>query len=143
MVLRLQERLVLLARTFPRNPCGVPRTGAAGGLAGGLWAVYDAELLPGIETVMDMVGFASLAATVDAVLTGEGCLDAQTSEGKVVSGVTAMCHQLNIPVHAIVGCCLLDREDWSTMGLASVTEASSGAEQVAAGRALMHELLSH
>lgn len=141
-VVRLRERLELLARTLPRNPCGVPRTGAAGGLAGGLWAVYEAELHPGIETVMEMLGFASLAASVDVVVTGEGCLDEQTREGKVVSGVTVVCQELGIPVHAIVGRCLLGREEWTTMGLTSVTEASTAEDQVSAGRALMDELFN-
>ena len=107
-----------------------------------LWAVYEAELHPGIETVMEMVDFVSLAASVDAVVTGEGCLDAQTREGKVVSGVTEVCQELGIPVHAIVGRCLLGSAEWTTMGLTSVTEASTAEDQVAAGRALMDELFN-
>ncbi|HEX2371692.1 MAG TPA: glycerate kinase, partial [Solirubrobacterales bacterium] len=46
-VRRLAARLERLAAELPRDPRGVPLTGAAGGLAGGLWAALGAELLPG------------------------------------------------------------------------------------------------
>ena len=43
---RLTSRLVRLAGTLPRNPLGVPRTGCAGGLSGGLWAAFGADWCP-------------------------------------------------------------------------------------------------
>src|SRR5690606_10052557 len=55
-VRRLTTRLHAAARTFPRDPRGVARTGAAGGLAGALWAVHDARLVSGIEAVLETVG---------------------------------------------------------------------------------------
>ncbi len=47
MVARLTARLDELAAGLPRDPRGVPMTGAAGGLAGGLWAAFRAVLEPG------------------------------------------------------------------------------------------------
>src|SRR4051794_7627944 len=44
MIRRLEERLDALAETFPRDPRGVPMTGCAGGLSGGLWAACGAVL---------------------------------------------------------------------------------------------------
>jgi glycerate 2-kinase len=49
----LSERLAGLAETFPKDPRGVPLTGAAGGLAGGLWATFGAELVAGAGFVLD------------------------------------------------------------------------------------------
>ncbi|MDQ0616367.1 hypothetical protein QFZ33_000391 [Arthrobacter globiformis] len=49
----LEQRLGQLAESYPRNPVGVPRTGAAGGLSGGLWAHFGAELVSGADAVLD------------------------------------------------------------------------------------------
>ena len=60
--------------------------GAAGGLAGGLAAV-GAELVEGFEVVADEVDLYGRIEGADLVITGEGFLDAQSFEGKVVGGV--------------------------------------------------------
>ena len=46
-VRRLTKRLNDMAGRLDRDPRGVPMTGAAGGLSGGLWAAFGAELVPG------------------------------------------------------------------------------------------------
>src|SRR3954447_19136109 len=43
MIARLERRLDELAQQLPKDPRGVPMTGAAGGLSGGLWAQYGAR----------------------------------------------------------------------------------------------------
>lgn len=65
----------------------VPGAGAAGGLGAGLVAFLGAELRPGVEVVMDAVGFSSRLERADLVITGEGALDAQSLHGKVPAGV--------------------------------------------------------
>ena len=50
-------------------------TGAAGGLSGGLWAEFGAELVAGSAFVLDAVGFDRRMRAARAVLTGEGRLD--------------------------------------------------------------------
>src|SRR4051812_36143612 len=52
MVGRLTGRLEALARRLPRDPRGVPMTGCAGGLSGGLWAAHGAVLEPGARWVL-------------------------------------------------------------------------------------------
>ena len=52
--------------------------GAAGGLAGGLWAFAGAELRPGAALVLDAVGFDDRMREAFVVVTGEGRLDEQT-----------------------------------------------------------------
>ncbi|HEV2815006.1 MAG TPA: glycerate kinase, partial [Solirubrobacteraceae bacterium] len=56
-VARLSARLAARALELPRDPRGVPMTGAAGGLAGGLWAAFGARLEPGAPFVLDALGF--------------------------------------------------------------------------------------
>ena len=58
---------------------GVPGSGAAGGLGAGL-ASLGAELVPGAELVLDLVGFDPTG--YDLVVTGEGTVDETTFEGK-------------------------------------------------------------
>ena len=60
MVERLEARLDELAAQLPRDPRGVPMTGAAGGLSGGLWGAHGAVLEPGAPWILDALGFLEL-----------------------------------------------------------------------------------
>jgi glycerate kinase len=135
-VRRLEARLEELARGAPRDPRSVPHTGAAGGLAGGLWAFLGARLLPGAAYVLDAVGFDARTREADLVVTGEGRLDEQTLEGKVVAEVAARSRRAGRACHAVVGEDALGPKRAAELGLASVLEAGTIAELEAAGRAL-------
>jgi glycerate kinase len=76
--------------------------GAAGGLAGGL-AVLGASLVPGFDIVADEVGLHELISSCDFVITGEGFLDNESFEGKVVGGVQRLAQQFKKPVAVICG----------------------------------------
>ena len=65
----------------------MPGAGAAGGLGGALYAYLGADLVPGIETVLDIVGFDKEIVDADLIITGEGTSDLQTLSGKVPMGV--------------------------------------------------------
>ena len=109
MVKRLTARLDELAATFPRDPRGVPMTGAAGGLSGGLWAVHGAELEAGAPFILDALDFDERMRAARAVITGEGKLDEQTLQGKLVGEIGTRTRQAGVPLHAIVGTDDLDR----------------------------------
>lgn len=81
----------------------LPGAGAAGGLGAGLVAFLGAELLPGIDIVIESVGFVDHLGDASLVFTGEGRIDGQTLCGKTVSGVVAKAKALRIPTVAIVG----------------------------------------
>jgi glycerate kinase len=135
-VKRLTARLNAQARRFERDPRGVPMTGAAGGLSGGLWAAFDAELVPGAAFVLDEVGFDARMRAARAVVTGEGKLDMQSLVGKVVSEVATRARQSGVPCHAVVGTRELDSMGARILDLDRVIEASTLAELAEAGRAL-------
>ncbi len=80
-----------------------PGAGAAGGAAFGLAAFCGARLEPGIDVILDAVGFDERCARADLVLTGEGSLDAQTREGKACAGVLAAARRHGVPAIAIAG----------------------------------------
>ena len=137
MVERLEARLGELASTFPRDPRGEPMTGCAGGLSGGLWAAHGANLLPGAPYVLDAIGFDRLMRESAFVVTGEGSLDEQTLEGKIVGEVATRCRQGGVTCHAIVGRNRLDPFGERIIDLASVTEATTLDEMSRAGAALV------
>lgn len=80
----------------------VPGAGAAGGLAGGLVAL-GGTLMPGFELVADELDLHDHIAAADLVVTGEGYLDEQSFEGKVIGGVQRWCDAADTPVVAVVG----------------------------------------
>src|SRR5207245_1111138 len=115
-------------------------TGAAGGLAGGLWAAFGAELVPGAPYVLDALGFDTRMLAARAVVTGEGRLDLQSLAGKVVSEVATRARQAGVPCHAVVGARALGRFGARVVDLQAVIEASTPAESTAAGRELARVL---
>lgn len=102
----LEARLVRLVQLYKEthgiDVSGIPGSGAAGGLAGGLVAL-GARLVPGFDLVADELDLHDRMNDCDLVITGEGRLDVTSFEGKVVGGVAEMARELGKPVIAIVG----------------------------------------
>ncbi len=97
------ERLVQMYReTYGVDVSELPGAGAAGGLAGGL-AALGAELVPGFDLVAEEVGLFERVAAADLVITGEGHIDAQSFEGKVVGGVLDLAVHHGVAAAAIAG----------------------------------------
>jgi len=140
MVGRLERRLAQLAARWPRDPRGVPMTGCAGGLSGGLWAVHGATLEPGAPWVLDALDFDARMRASRAVVTGEGALDQQTLHGKLVGEIGTRARQAGVPLHAIVGTDRLDAFGKRMIDLMRVIEATDLEEMEAAGETLGREL---
>ena len=105
MVEMLEKRMELQAERILSNTgidvSMMPGAGAAGGLGGALHAYLGAELVPGIETVLDIVGFDREIVDADLIITGEGTSDLQTLSGKVPMGVLR--RSSGIPVILVSG----------------------------------------
>jgi glycerate 2-kinase len=140
MVARLERRLAKLAAGWPRDPRGEPMTGCAGGLSGGLWAVHRAVLEPGAPWVLGALDFDRRMRAARAVVTGEGTLDEQTLQGKLVGEIGTRARQAGVPLHAIVGTDALDPFGKRMIDLMRVLVARTPAEIEAAGEALGREL---
>ena len=135
-VRRPHRRLHRLARGFARDPRGVPMTGAAGGLSGGLWAEFGAELVPGAAYVLDAIDFDRRMRAARAVVTGEGKLDEQSLAGKAVAEVATRARQAGVPCYAVVGRSELDAFGARMLDLQAVLEAGTPAALERAGREL-------
>lgn len=102
----LQRRLERLADVFIAehgvDVRHIPGSGAGGGLAGGL-AALGADLVAGFELVADEVALFDRMETADLVVTGEGFVDPESFDGKVVGGVLSYAAELGLPVLVIAG----------------------------------------
>ncbi len=92
-VLFLEHRLHQLSAIY-RSRTGravdaVTSGGAAGGLAGGLYAL-GAKLVPGAPFISDLCGLPEAVASADLIVTGEGRLDDSSLNGKVVGNVLSL-----------------------------------------------------
>lgn len=135
-VRRLAERLDALARTFPVDPTGVPGSGAAGGLAGGLHAALGATIEPGAPHVLQALGVDHRMRAARFVVVGEGQLDRTTLEGKAPGELATRARQAGVPCHAVVGRSTIDPFDARIIDLMEIVEAPTRDELVAAGRML-------
>ena len=107
MVAELEGALAHYAQVIQRglgiDVRDVLGAGAAGGLAAGLMALLGAELKPGVDIVLDVVGLDRHLETANLVITGEGRLDRQTVFNKAPVGVARRAKARGIPVIAVAG----------------------------------------
>jgi glycerate kinase len=97
------ERLVQVYRDdYGVDVAPIEGAGAAGGLAGGLAAV-GARLVGGFDLVADELDLDEALEGADLVVTGEGFLDEESFDGKVVGGVMERAEAAGVEVVAIVG----------------------------------------
>lgn len=100
---RIDNGLRHLAKTINNGFEMLKGAGAAGGLGYGAMTFLNAKLMSGIEAILDLRDLETHLADVDLVITGEGKLDGQTLEGKVVSGVANAAKAKHIPLAICCG----------------------------------------
>lgn len=81
----------------------MPGAGAAGGMGAGCVALLGGTIQSGIDAVLDVTGFDRQLEGADLVITGEGRIDSQSADGKVISGVARRTKAKGIPLIAIAG----------------------------------------
>ena len=118
-----------------------PGTGSAGGIGFGL-LLLGGSLVSGADYFLDLLGFDGQVRESDLLITGEGRLDAQTADGKLISAVCARAE--GTPVWAVVGCSDLDRPAAWELGLEGVValqdlSAHDTSKDPAAAAALLRE----
>jgi glycerate kinase len=105
----------LVEAQLGKSVAQTPGAGAAGGLGFGAIAFLDAKLRRGIEVVLDMTGFDAAAAQADLIVTGEGHIDGQSAQGKLIQGVCARAG--GVPVIALCGKLSASPEQVKAIGL--------------------------
>lgn len=102
----------------------IPGAGAAGGAAYGLKAFFKAEFINGIDFILDLAQADSLLREqkFDYIVTGEGKIDDQTLNGKLIKGVIDLGNRFDVPVIGICGKLDIDDENLKRLGLWRVIE---------------------
>lgn len=109
---------VLEAEVGPRAAeyAVAPGAGAAGGIGYGA-LLLGARFRPGIEVMLDVLGFAPALERASLVITGEGSLDEQTLHGKAPAGVAAAARAADKEVVAVCGRLALPPEALGRAGI--------------------------
>lgn len=81
------KNVLLSATKTAVDPTENAGSGAAGGVGFTMQAVFGSNIKSGIDELLRIVDFGERVKNYDCVITGEGCLDEQSFNGKVVSGV--------------------------------------------------------
>ena len=81
----------------------LPGAGAAGGVGGGMAALFNAKLIAGIDLFIDLFGLEEKVKQADVVITGEGRLDSQSFQGKVIGGILRCCQKHQKPLFIVCG----------------------------------------
>ena len=113
----LQHFSKVLKTTFGVDVQKIPGSGAAGGVGGGAVVFLGAELISGVDMVMQLAQFEDVLEGADWVITGEGQLDGQTSAGKTINGIIKAAQRKKIPVAAFCGSIDITIEEMQHIGL--------------------------
>lgn len=110
-----------LESLFPSFHSDLPGSGAAGGLGAGLSAFAGASLRSGVDLVLSSYpGLEDAWQEAVAVISGEGRIDSQSIQGKVISGVARRARQYDIPLFVLGGTISGSRQPLYDAGVTAV-----------------------
>lgn len=107
----------LVGQYVGQDLADVPGAGAAGGAGFGAMAFLNATIRPGAELMMQLTGFTEQLDDAHLIITGEGKLDVQTRQGKLIAGITEQANRRGIPVIALCGTLDLTPAEITSLGL--------------------------
>ena len=110
---------VILAATG-RDEVSEPGSGAAGGVGFAALSILGAQMKPGIELLLDLVGLDEMLHGARLVITGEGSIDEQTLQGKTPVGVARAARAVGVPVVAVCGHSALSADRLAPTGIEEV-----------------------
>ncbi|WP_127931942.1 glycerate kinase [Nonomuraea polychroma] len=101
----------------PMGVAGAPGAGAAGGVGFAALAFLHADIRPGIDYLLGLLGFGTHVQGARLVVTGEGSLDEQSLRGKAPIGVAQAAAKAGVPVVAVCGRRTLSDEELKAAGI--------------------------
>ena len=99
----LRALSVVIKKDLGMDASQIPGAGATGAMGAGIIAFLGGELKSGIETVLDVANFDEELCDTQLIFTGEGRIDSQSFDGKVLSGITARARRAGAPVVVVAG----------------------------------------
>lgn len=116
----------IFEKTYKNDISKVPGSGAAGGLGAGLMVFLNGALVSGFSTISDILRLERYIKSSDLIITGEGKMDPQSLNGKVVVEVSKIAKKHQKPVIAFVGSYEGDLSSFHALGLTSVFSIQQG-----------------
>lgn len=107
----------VVKETFGVDNENMPGAGAAGGLGYAFASFLNSELKSGIDIVLEEIKLEEDVKDADFVITGEGCLDCQTSMGKAPIGVAKLAKKYGATVLGFAGCITDDAKACNGAGI--------------------------
>ncbi len=131
---RLEQGLAHFAKVIQRELAvdvrSLPGGGAAGGMGAGLKALFQAQLRPGAQLVLELLGVEDAVAGADLVFTGEGRLDRQTAFGKAPGAVASLAQKHAVPCIALAGALDESAYELNANGFSALFSLSPGARSL-------------
>ena len=93
----------LFVKQTSKHVENVEGAGAAGASGAGILAFLDAAIVSGIDTILAIINFKGIIKDADYVITGEGRLDYQSFDGKLISGVLKITKEMRVPTICVCG----------------------------------------
>jgi glycerate kinase len=121
MVEELEKGMIHFAsvvrKDLGKELSGLEGGGAAGGLGAGCAAFLNALLISGAELVMQLSGLEQYVKNADWVITGEGRIDSQSLQGKLVTGVASVCKRQGKKLLAVCGSLAIEAAELKALGI--------------------------
>jgi glycerate kinase len=108
-----------------------PGSGAAGGLGAGARFFLNAQATSGIAFISELVQLEKEIEESDVVITGEGRVDWQTFDGKVVAHVATLAQKHQKKLVVFCGQCLLNESELKSKGIENLVRLAANAEESA------------
>jgi glycerate kinase len=116
----LQHIAEVIKMQTGKSIAGIKGTGAAGGVAAGLMAYFDCKIISGAAMVIAASGISKEVNSAAFIITGEGKLDEQSINGKVIQHIAELGKQEQVPVIALCGAADISQSQMIHSGLSGV-----------------------
>lgn len=116
----LQNLARIIKKQFGVDLQRIPGTGAAGGLGGGAVAFLNAKIQSGTQTLIQLTGLREKIKSSDWVITGEGKVDTQSIQGKLIDGICGIAKKYHVPVWIICGISEISEADLLALGVEKI-----------------------
>lgn len=126
----LEKLAGLLQEKFNIDVQQIPGAGAAGGVGGGARCFLNAQLISGIDMIIELSKFNNRIKDANYIITGEGILDSQTLDGKTIRGVIKSAKEYDIPVIALCGSVALDEKGLNALGVSAAFSIVKGISEL-------------
>ena len=116
----LQHIAQLIKSALDKDISTLKGGGAAGGIAAGLYGLCVAEIISGFDYLSNLFDLKTKIKAADLIITGEGRLDSQSLQGKVIGSIAQICTKYQKPLVAVVGSNQLTQSEISQSGITQI-----------------------